>query len=174
MKIKRELVHGLTLGFGVVIWAQLNQRIHNVSILPGILLSIFFVGIYVAVILSFVKGLKINDKSTIWALILTGVLASSIISAAYLLQATVIDPSYVKDQITHSQQRWEQLGYSAEQINDQIEMTDTFQNPVKWSGVLFGFNFSVFVIIGLVMMGMKFFRREFRDKDHSTSLTEGQ
>ncbi len=102
---------------------------------------------------------KVPDLSHIALLILTfGFVVAACMGLGHFINATFIDPSWSENSLALMQERWTAANYSKEAIAGQIEWTDTFHNPWKWSLVITIF-FSILYSIPGLLIGMAFFIR---------------
>ncbi len=65
--------------------------------------------------------------------------AALIFGLAHLINAGYLDPNWGQKALAAAQEDWAAKGYSEEAIAGQIEWSDTYQNPMKWSLVIFVF-----------------------------------
>ena len=77
----------------------------------------------------------------------------------HYINVTILDTDYLQKVLNTSYRSWADNGYSKEAIAAQVELTDTFQNPAKWSLVLTLFYFllsaGISFIIGLTISKTK-------------------
>lgn len=73
------------------------------------------------------------------------------IGIGHFINATFVDPDWANKSLALLQERWTAANYSKEAIAGQIEWTDTFHNPWKWSMVLIIFFFILYGISGLLI-----------------------
>lgn len=62
-----------------------------------------------------------------------GATAGMVIGLFYYINASLLDPAYLQKTLDSAYKSWTEKGYSNEAIAYQVELTSTFQNPLKWS-----------------------------------------
>ncbi|UZR99713.1 hypothetical protein [Chondrinema litorale] len=161
MKISRNVKYGILLGISLVAWGLINHLVRVNSIM-ALLSSILFFGIYGVVIISYLKSEKIEKLTDSFvSLLVVGLIGIGILSAGYFVNATIISPTYQAEELQSTQKKWGELGYTEAQVQEQVELTDVFQNPMSWMVELFKFNFMVFLTMLTLLSGLWFILNEF-------------
>lgn len=172
MKTKKLIIYGLTLGLALIIWTVINHSIRVNSPL-AIAMTLIFFGIYGLVITAFLRFEKVNGlKKQLSHLLIIGAIGVGVLGSSYFFNAKLINKSYVSSEIEKSYANWNKLGYSNLDIEKQVELTDTFTNPVLWSFEIVRFNTIIFLITLFMILGFRFIRQSMKDNtslDYQTS-----
>lgn len=167
MKTRKLIIYGLTLGLALIIWTIINHSIRVNSPFAIAMILIYF-GIYGLVITAFLRFEKVNGlKKQISHLLIIGIIGVGILGSGYLINAKLINKSYVSSEIEKSYSNWNKLVYSNLDIEKQVELTDTFTNPVLWSFEIVRFNTIIFLITLFMILGFMFIKHSLKD---NTSL----
>lgn len=75
------------------------------------------------------------------ASIIFGIAVGIAFGLFYYINVTIVDTDYLQKALDTYYKTWADKGYSKEAIAAQVELTDTFQNPIRWSLVLTQFHF---------------------------------
>lgn len=146
MKTRKLIFYGLTLGLALIIWTIINHSIKVNSPL-AIVMTVIFLGIYGLIITAYLRLEKIKGlRKNLSHLLIIGAIGIGVPGFGYLINAKLINKSYVANEIEKSYAKWNKLGYTNYDIEKQVELTDTFTNPVMWSFELIRFNTIVFLI----------------------------
>jgi hypothetical protein len=89
-----------------------------------------------------------------------GVGAGIAVGLFYYINVTVVDTDYLQKSLNASYKAWNDRGYSKEAIASQVELTDTFQNPIKWSLVLALFYFLLTAGLTFIVGGITYSQRK--------------
>ncbi|MBN1181288.1 MAG: hypothetical protein JXB49_03305 [Bacteroidales bacterium] len=172
MKTKKVIIYGLTLGLALIIWTVINHSIRVNSPLAIVMTLIFF-SIYGLTITAFLRFEKINGfRKQLSHLLIIGAIGIGVLGSGYLINAKLINKSYVANEIEKSYSNWDRLGYTNYEIANQVELTDTFTNPVLWSFEIVKFNTIIFLISLFMILSFKFIRQSLNDNtslDYMTS-----
>ena len=82
-----------------------------------------------------------------------GIAAGFAIGLFYYITVTILDTDYLQKSLDAAHKSWAARGYSKEAIGAQVELTDTFQHPLKWSLTLTLFYFLVTAGLSFIMGG---------------------
>lgn len=80
-----------------------------------------------------------------------GAAAGIVVGLFYYINASLFDPAYLHKTLDAGYKSWTEKGYSNEAIAHQVELTSTFQNPLKWSFTLTVFYFLVSTGLSLLV-----------------------
>lgn len=114
-----------------------------------------------ALVLLYYQQLQLNRaKASLGLLIFSGfkfILGAALVfGLAHFINASYLDPEWGQKALAQAQEDWAARGYSEEAISGQIEWSDTYQNPAKWSLVIFGFYCLTYGIIHFVLSIISF------------------
>lgn len=93
------------------------------------------------------------------------------IGIGHFINATFIDPQWAEKSLELLQKKWTANNLSEVAIAGQIEWTDTFHNPWKWSVVLIIFFFILYSIPGFIIGSVLYFRYIQSQKSHPQKIT---
>ncbi len=140
-----SIYYGLGIGFILNLFVILflkDEKIYT----GDDLITLFSIGI---IILGFIFLFKTQSERNptripsirqfIGIIILYSIIISVCMGLGHYINATYIDPDWGQKSLEIAQQKWAEKNYSPDAIESQIEWTDTFQNPIKWSLILFVF-----------------------------------
>ena len=124
------------------------------------LTSILFPGMLFLAHLFMYQYLRKNGSTFHYAtsqLLLTGLVFSIsvglIAGVSHYIHASYLNPNWAQEALEVARQGWAESGYSEEAIAGQVELTDTFQNPVKWGAVSMAFIIVLSTVFSLLIVG---------------------
>ncbi len=148
--------YGVFLGASLILWTFINQH-SQINSFPAIIMTAVFFLIFGATIITFLRFSNDNHPlPNLVNLLFIGFVGIGIFCLSMYFHARVIDQNYIEKEIETSYAKWDDLGYTSDEISEQVELTETFREPLYWSFELFKFNMIVFIIILSVLLTILF------------------